>query len=264
MYLRNVFTGAQAGAPGYNPLDWNFNEPEPERRKELQAFLKYAGIKFRNLGLLNLSFVHRSVSNESQYRGNNERLEFLGDAVLGAVCATVLYERFGGESEGELAKIKSIVVSEDILSGLARELQIDALLILGKGEDLSGGRKKNAILADALEALFGALYLDSGFSAAFSFVERCISPEISRVVEKDYHADHKSLLQELCQRYFKMYPQYRLINRSGPEHERLFRMEVWIKDRVYGPGLGRSKKTAEQEAARVALERLKDEFGTLC
>jgi ribonuclease-3 len=210
---------------------------------------------------LNLSFIHRSVSNESGCRMNNERLEFLGDTVLGTVCATVLYERFGGKNEGELAKIKSVVVSEDILSALARELQIDNLLILGRGEELSGGRKKSAILADALEALFGALYLDSGFIAAFSFIERCIGPEIDRVIGKNYHADHKSLLQELCQRHFKLYPQYRLINRSGPEHERLFRMEVQIKDRVYGPGIGRSKKTAEQEAARLALERLKDEFG---
>jgi ribonuclease-3 len=251
-----------SGVAGYRPADWDFSEPEPERKKELRAFLKGAGIKFRDLGLLNLSFVHRSVSNESRRRDNNERLEFLGDTVLGVVCATVLYGRFREKNEGDLAKIKSVVVSEDILAGLARELRIDDLLILGRGEELSGGRKKNAILADALEALFGALYLDSGFSAAFSFVERCIGPEISRVVEKDYHADHKSLLQELCQRYFKVYPQYRLLNRLGPDHEKLFRMEVLVKDRVYGPGIGRSKKTAGQEAARMALERLKAEFDT--
>jgi ribonuclease-3 len=245
--------------PSGSFLDRNCGEPEPERKKELRAFLKSAGIKFKNLGLLNQSFVHRSVANESGRRTNNERLEFLGDAVLGAVCATVLYRRFGEKSEGELAKIKSVVVSEDILSALARELQIDELLILGKGEDHSGGRRKKAILADALEALFGALYLDSGFVVAFSFVERCIGPEISRVVEKDYHLDHKSLLQELCQRRFRDYPLYRLISRSGPEHERLFRMEVQAGGRVYGPGLGRSKKAAEQEAARLALEGLKAE-----
>jgi ribonuclease-3 len=240
-------------------LDWNLPEPTPERKKILRAFLKSAGIKFRSLGLLNLAFVHRSVSNEVNLRGNNERLEFLGDAVLGLVCATVLYGRFGEKSEGELAKVKSVVVSEGILAGIARELQIDTLLILGKGEELSGGRRKNAILADAMEALFGALYLDSGFSAVFSFVERCIGPEIDRVVEKDYHADYKSLLQEFCQRHFKLCPEYRLINRSGPEHERLFRMEVQVQGRVYGPGIGRSKKAAEQEAARMALERLKAE-----
>jgi ribonuclease-3 len=250
------------GAPGYSSSGWNFPELEPERKKELAAFLKSTGIRFRSMGLLNLSFMHRSVSNETGHRDNNERLEFLGDAVLGAVCATALYERFGEKHEGELAKIKSVVVSEDILAGIARELQIDNLLVLGKGEDLSGGRKKNAILADALEALIGALYLDSGFTAAFAFVERCIGPEISRVTEKNYHSDYKSLLQELSQRLFRAYPNYRLIDRSGPEHERLFRMEVQVNGRVYGPGMGRNKKTAEQEAARLALEQLKHEVDT--
>ncbi|MDR0642255.1 MAG: ribonuclease III [Treponema sp.] len=246
---------------GKSPAVTGFSKPDPERRKELAVFLKAAGLKFKNPELLDLSFTHRSVSNESPRRGNNERLEFLGDAILGAVCASVLYSGFGEKSEGELAKIKSVVVSEDILASIARELQIDNLLILGRGEELSGGRKKNAILADALEALIGALYLDSGFGAAFSFVQRCIRPEIDRVIGENYHEDCKSLLQELSQRYFKVYPQYRLINRSGPEHERLFRMEVQVGEGVFGPGIGRSKKAAEQEAARMALERLKGEFG---
>jgi ribonuclease-3 len=249
---------------GKHPAGGGFPKLNPERRKELAAFLKAVGLRFRSLELLNLSFIHRSISNESSRRDNNERLEFLGDAILGAVCAAVLYKGFGEKSEGELAKIKSVAVSEDILSSLARELQIDKLLILGKGEELSGGRGKNAILADAMEALIGALYLDSGFAAAFSFVERCIRPEIDQVIEKNYHEDCKSLLQELSQRRFKVYPQYRLVNRSGPDHERLFRMEVQIKDRVYGPGMGRSKKAAEREAARMALEQLKAEFDTSC
>ncbi|MDR2747313.1 MAG: ribonuclease III [Treponema sp.] len=245
---------------GKRPASAGFSSPDPERRKKLAVFLKAAGLKFRSLELLDLSFTHRSISNESSRQGNNERLEFLGDAILGAVCATVLYTDFAGKSEGDLAKIKSVVVSEDILSSLARELQIDNFLILGKGEELSGGREKNAILADALEALIGALYLDSGFGAVFSFVERCIRPEIDRVIKQNYHEDSKSLLQELSQRYFKVYPQYRLINRSGPDHERLFRMEVQVGEGLFGPGMGRSKKAAEQEAARIALEQLKGEF----
>jgi ribonuclease-3 len=237
-----------------------FSRLDPERKKMLAAFLKAAGLKFRSLELLDLSFTHRSISNENSQGGNNERLEFLGDAILGAVCAAVLYADFGEKSEGELAKIKSVAVSEDILASLARELQIDNLLILGKGEELSGGRKKNAILADALEALIGALYLDSGFAAAFAFVARCLRPEIDRVVKRNYHEDCKSLLQELSQRYFKVYPQYRLINRSGPDHERMFRMEVQVGEGVFGPGMGRSKKAAEQEAARMALEGLRGEL----
>jgi ribonuclease-3 len=231
---------------------------EPGRKKILAAFQRTAGIRFKSPELLNLSFVHRSMSNEANNKLNNERLEFLGDAVLGAVAAALLYERLMERPEGELAKIKSVVVSEDILSGVARELQIDTLLILGKGEDLSGGRTKNAILADAMEALIGALYLDSGYNAAFSFVSRFIGEEINRVLENRHHKDYKSLLQELCQRRFHSYPVYRLQKHSGPEHERLFWMEVMVDTVVYGPGMGRNKKAAEQEAAKIAFETLNE------
>jgi ribonuclease-3 len=228
----------------------------PERKKELAAFQKTAGVRFKSLELLNLSFIHRSVSNESSHRYNNERLEFLGDAILGAVAATLLYEQFAEKSEGELAKIKSVVVSEDILSGIARELQIDTLLILGRGEELSGGRTKKALLADAMEALIGALYLDSGYKAAFAFVSRRIGSEITRVLDNRYHQDYKSLLQELTQRLYRNYPVYRLLKRSGPDHARYFWMEVTVNGRLFGPGMGRSKKNAEQEAARMAYEAL--------
>jgi ribonuclease-3 len=232
---------------------------EPARKKQLTAFQKAAGFRFKNLGLLNFSFIHRSVSNETVGAGaklNNERLEFLGDSVLGAVCATLLYQKYVDKSEGDLAKIKSVVVSEDVLAAVARVLQIDTMMVLGKGEELSGGRTKKAILADALEALIGALYLDSGYQAAFAFVSRCISPEIDRVADAGYHRDYKSLLQELCQRSFHAYPEYRVVKRSGPEHERLFWMEVGVDNKSYGPGTGRNKKSAEQEAARIAYEAL--------
>jgi ribonuclease-3 len=188
--------------------------------------------------------------------GNNERLEFLGDAVLGAVSAALLYEFFAEKNEGDLAKIKSVIVSEEILAGIARDLQIDAQLLLGKGEELSGGRAKNAILADALEALIGALYLDSGYRAAYAFVSRLVGPEIGRVTEKNYHRDYKSLLQELSQRDYRNYPEYRLVKYSGPEHDRLYCMEVAVNGIAYGPGMGRNKKAAEQEAAKIAWEAL--------
>jgi ribonuclease-3 len=239
-----------AGGRGLPVLD-------SDRRKALREFQKTAGLKFKNLELLNISFIHRSVSNETGHRMNNERLEFLGDAILGAVTAALLYGNLGQKSEGELAKIKSVVVSEDILSGIARVLQIDTVLLLGRGEEMTGGRTKKGILADALEALIGALYLDSGYKAAFSFVSRCIDPEISRVLERNYHQDYKSLLQELSQRLFRAYPVYRIVKRSGPEHERLFWMEVSVNGCVYGPCMGRNKKSAEQEAARLAWEKLK-------
>jgi ribonuclease-3 len=229
---------------------------DPGRKKKLAAFQKTAGFRFRSLELLNLSFMHRSVSNETGSKINNERLEFLGDSILGAVTASLLYKKYPDKPEGELAKIKSVVVSEEVLSGVARVLQIDNMLLLGRGEDLSGGRTKKAILADALEALIGALYLDSGYKAVFAFVSRFISPEIDQVVDNNSHRDYKSLLQELCQRYYRSYPLYRLIKRSGPEHQRFFWMEVTIENKVYGPGMGTNKKSAEQEAARLAFEEL--------
>ena len=231
------------------------------RKKVLAAFLKTINIRFKSSELLNLSFIHRSVSNESNSRINNERLEFLGDAILGAVSANLLYQNLADRPEGDLAKIKSVVVSEDILSGVARELQIDTLLVLGRGEELSGGRTKKAILADALEALIGAIYLDSGYKNAFDFVKSFISVEIDRVLENRYLQDYKSLLQEYCQRAYKNYPIYRLVKRSGPEHSRIFWVEVEVNGVVYGPSTGRNKKGAERDAARLAWDALNHQKG---
>ncbi|MDR1144015.1 MAG: ribonuclease III, partial [Spirochaetaceae bacterium] len=220
--------------------------PGAERKKELRSFCRSAGIRFKSLELLNLSLTHRSVTNESKalsragpVRANNERLEFLGDAVLGAVAVSLLYQRFPEKNEGELAKIKSVVVSEEILSGMALELGLDTALLLGKGEEQTGGRTKKAILADALEALIGALYLDSGFRAARDFAAPRINPEIDRVLDKKAAQDNKSRLQELSQRLYKAYPVYRLVKRTGPEHERLFWVEVTVNGTSYGPCTGR-------------------------
>jgi len=232
---------------------------ESERKKVLTAFLKTVNIKFKSFELLNLSFMHRSVSNESNHKINNERLEFLGDAVLGAVAADLLYGKLWDKSEGELAKIKSVVVSEDVLSAVALELHLDRLLILGRGEELSGGRTKKAILADALEALIGAIYIDSGYKNAFDFVSHFIGAEIERVLENRHFLDYKSLLQEFCQRNYKNYPSYRLVKRSGPEHARVFWMDVTVNDEVFGPAAGSNKKNAEREAAKLAYEALSEQ-----
>jgi ribonuclease-3 len=234
---------------------------DPERKKALQAFSKTAGLKFKNPDLLNLAFIHRSSCNESGRKDNNERLEFLGDSVLGAVTASLLYEKLPEKSEGELAKIKSVVVSEEILSGIALENGIDRLLVLGKGEEQTGGRTKKAILADTLEALIGAVYLDSGFKVAWNFVSRRINPEIVKVLENRSAQDYKSLLQEYCQRVYKSYPLYNLVKRSGPEHDRLFFIQVTVNGESYGPCTGHSKKAAEQEAARLAWEKHAPSFG---
>ena len=226
------------------------------RKNELRLFCKSSEIRFKSLELLNLSLTHRSVQNERLEGSNNERLEFLGDSVLGLVSASLLYRRFPQKAEGELAKIKSVVVSEEILSGLALELALDTVLVLGKGEEQTGGRTKKTILADAMEALIGALYLDSGFKAAENFIVPKINREIDRVLAKKGREDYKSELQELSQKLYKSYPVYTLVNKTGPEHERHFWIEVSVNGISYGPCVGRNKKTAEQEAARLAWEAL--------
>jgi ribonuclease-3 len=234
----------------------------PERKKTLQTYTKSIGVRFKSLDLLHLSLTHRSASNESGSGlrradsgfSNNERLEFLGDAVLGAIAASLLYRTLTDKNEGDLAKIKAVVVSEEVLSGLALELRLDQVLVLGKGEEQTGGRTKKAILADALEALIGALYLDLGFSAAWNFVAPLMKGEIEKVLDMRFTQDYKSLLQELTQKNYKDYPVYRLIKRTGPEHERLFWIEVTVNGKSYGPCTGHSKKAAEQEAAKLAYE----------
>jgi ribonuclease-3 len=223
----------------------------------LAAFQKKAGIRFRSQELLNLSFTHRSCGNEDPAKSlNNERLEFLGDAVLGLVAASCLYEALGEKAEGELARIKSYVVSEEVLSELALELKIDECILLGKGEEQSGGRAKKAILADATEALFGAYYLDSGFDAAFRFVRGLIEPEIAKVLQNRHHKDYKTMLQEYAQKYHRSYPLYRLVKKAGPDHDRTFWVSCEVAGAEYGPLSGKNKKEAEQSAAQAAYDAI--------
>lgn len=232
-------------------------QSDGERRRVLQNFQKKAGIRFRDIGLLDLAFHHRSFSNETtKERINNERLEFLGDAVLGMAVAARLYECMVDRPEGDLAKTKSVVVSEDILSEIALQIGIDECLVLGKGEELSGGRKKKAILADATEAVIGALYLDSGFRAAERFVLDIINPRIVLVLENRHHRDFKTLLQEHVQKNFKTVPKYVLIRKSGPDHDRTFWVSVEVNGVSYGPEQGKNKKEAEQAAASIAAHSL--------
>ena len=232
----------------------------PERKKELQLFEKHAKIRFRRPELLNLAFSHRSFANEtSEEIGNNEKLEFLGDSVLGLVVAEYLFLQFPDRQEGDLAKIKSFVVSEDSLAGIARALKVDNFILIGKGEENSGGRSKKALLADCMEGIFGAYFLDQGFKASQKFILRLLVPEIDKVVEDRHQKDYKTLLQEYVQKTFRTYPRYSLQKRTGPDHDKTFWMEVRIGDKTYGPGKGKNKKAAEQSAAGIAYEALTGE-----
>ena len=231
---------------------------EKQRKQELLAFQKKAGCKFKNIYLLDTAFHHRSFFNEhSDSPVNNERLEFLGDSVLGMIVAAELYLTHPDKSEGDLAKIKAAVVSEDSLFPIALNLTIDRYLMLGHGEEMSGGRKKKALLADALEALIGALYLDSGFKTVQQFVLRIIKPQLQLVEEnKHQYRDYKSLLQEYAQKKYRIIPKYVLVETHGPDHDRVFQVKVVIKETEYAPALGKSKKEAEQAAAEIAWKVL--------
>jgi ribonuclease-3 len=228
-----------------------------ERKKELQLFQKHAQVRFKSLELLNLAFSHRSFANEQGGAvDNNEKLEFFGDSVLGLVVSEYLLLALSDRSEGEMAKIKSFVVSEDSLSEIARRLRLDNFVLIGKGEEYSGGRSKKTLLADGLEAIIGAYYLDSGFKEARRFVRSLLIPEIDKVLEDRHRKDYKTLLQEYVQKRFKSYPRYRVVQRKGPDHNRTFWIEVSVGKKTYGPGAGKNKKEAEQEAAQLAYQAL--------
>ena len=173
---------------------------------------------------------------------------------MGLVTASCLYELLGERSEGDLARVKSYVVSEEVLSELAKVLRLDEYILLGKGEEQSGGRAKRAILADAMEALIGAFFLDSGYEPAFRFVRHLIEPEIGKVLQNRHHKDYKTLLQEYAQKYFKSYPLYRLVKRDGPDHDRTFWVSCEVAGTEYGSSTGKNKKEAEQNAAKAVYD----------
>ena len=226
-----------------------------ERRQVLSVFEKHAGIRFRNLRFLNLAFCHRSYANELGGRvANNEKIEFLGDSVLGLVVCEYLYAALPSKSEGDLARVKSFVVSESSLETIAKGLKVDNFILIGRGEEYSGGRTKRAIIADCMEAIIGAYYLDSGFKAARRLILRLVVPEIVKVLEDRHEKDYKTLLQEHVQKRHKSYPKYHLVRKSGPDHDRTFWVEVRVNGDKYGPAKGKNKKEAEQKAASIAFQ----------
>lgn len=230
------------------------NKISPTRKKELEKFCRNLSIKFNNLNMLDLAFHHRSYSNEGHQNRleNNERLEFLGDSVLGLATADYLYNLLSENPEGDLAKIKSNVVSEMSLGPIGLRMGIDKLLILGNGEEKTGGRHKRAIIADAVEAVIGAYYLDSGYKKAEAFVLSFIVPEIEKVLENKGNKDYKTMLQEYQQKKYKTCPSYKLVKEEGPDHDRTFWVSVSLNGTVFGPEKGKSKKEAEQNVAKKA------------
>ena len=222
---------------------------------DLKEFQTRIGYEFNNINLLRQALTHSSYANEKHMKklSDNERLEFLGDAVLEVVSSEFLYQNYTDVPEGELTKLRASIVCEPTLALCTKEMDLGRYIYLGKGEDHTGGRKRKSILSDALEAVIGAIYLDGGFANAKEFVLKYIMTDIEH---KQLFYDSKTILQELVQGERRQLS-YRLIGESGPDHDKSFSVEVCVDDEVISTGTGHTKKAAEQEAAYKALLILK-------
>ncbi len=223
---------------------------------DLDSLQDILGIRFNDVAMATQALTHSSYINENPGLESNERLEFLGDAVLGLVVAQTLYERFPDLEEGDLTKLRAALVRRDALSRLAQAIHLGEYLLLGKGEEASGGREKPLNLASVLEAVIGAIYLDQGEDAARRVVLRLIEDELTQVLTRRGETDYKTRLQEVMQSRRHITPTYRLLETTGPDHCRVFTVEVLAGVTVLGAGSGRNKKTAEREAARAALAQI--------
>jgi ribonuclease-3 len=228
---------------------------------ELSAAEAGLGLTFRDKTLLQRALTHRSYINENADfpLEDNERLEFLGDAVLDFVTAEYLYHRFPEMSEGQLTSLRAALVRTETLASFASEIGLGQHVFLGRGEEENGGRTRLAILCDCYEALVGALYLDRGLEATKSFVVRVIRLAVPRILEGEADKDAKSLLQELSQKYRRITPTYRTISEQGPDHAKEFTVAAMVGRETYGLGVGHSKQVAAQAAAKAALMRLEQE-----
>ena len=218
------------------------------------------GIRFRDGELREIALTHRSYAFEHDLDATNERLEFLGDSVLGLVVTDMAFAAFPTMPEGELAKLRAAIVNAQALAEVARSLDLGSLVRLGKGEEQSGGRDKASILADALEAVFGAVYLDAGLDESRGLIERLFRPLMEAYARGEGERDHKTILQELASRELRTMPEYRLEER-GPDHEKEFTATVFLNGEPLGMGVGKSKKEAEQRAAREAFDHVTERVG---
>lgn len=234
--------------------------------KETRKFLeleKKIGYAFENLDLLVNALTHSSYANEHHiaYRGNNERLEFLGDAVLEVTSSEFLFRTYPNLPEGELTKKRASLVCEPTLALCAREISLENYLLLGKGEEATGGRRRDSVVSDAMEALIGAIYLDGGFANAKEFIHKYILNDIEN---KQLFYDSKTTLQEIVQGRYEEDVHYVLVKEEGPDHNKFFYVEALLGKRVLGQGCGHTKKAAEQQAAYCAIKKLKNEKGDVC
>jgi ribonuclease-3 len=238
--------------------------PVSKQERKIEAtmarFQEHLGFTFTHKELLRQALTHRSATSGDTSGENasesNERLEFLGDSVLGLVVNEHLFHEYPRHREGLLTQMKSLLVSRAILSVKAREMKVGDYLFLSSGEEESGGRDRSSILADSFEAVIGAIYLDKGMEAARSFIKDKLMADSKQILEDRNHINYKSMLQEHIQSEKKIHPQYRVTSEDGPDHEKVFTVDVMVGKKVLGRGKGKNKKQAQQEAARVALRSL--------
>ena len=233
------------------------------REKKLEALQQRIGYRFKDASLLQQAMSHSSYANEhrQEHLKDNERLEFLGDAVLEVTSSEFLFLEYPQMPEGDMTKLRASIVCEPTLALCAREIHLPEYLLLGKGEEMTGGRNRNSIVSDAMEALIGAIYLDGGFASAKEFVRKFVLTDIEH---KKLFYDSKTILQEIVQRDYKEEEiVYQLTGEEGPDHAKRFIVEVRIGDRTEGRGVGSTKKAAEQEAAYRAIIALKGKNGCI-
>jgi ribonuclease III len=225
---------------------------------DIKKFESKIGLKFKDKELLKRSLTHRSFLNENKDEElkNNERLEFLGDAVLELVISEYLFNTYPERAEGDLTSFRAAVVKTDSLAKISKQLGIGEFLLMSKGEEMTGGREKDYLLANTFEAIIGALYLDQGYEPVKEFLIKHLVPQISTIVKYRLDIDSKTKLQETTQTKFKTTPVYKVIKEKGPDHDKVFTVAVMIKGKIYGEGEGITKQKAEDAAAGQALRKL--------
>jgi ribonuclease-3 len=240
----------------FNEMNRSNGEMDGERLEILSTLQEEISYQFHDLELLNLALTHRSYANERSggRSRDNERLEFLGDSVLNVIISHLIMNRFPHCNEGEMTRLRASLVNEKSLARISKSLGINQCLLLGKGESRRGGREKSSLISDAYEALIGAVYLDGGFEKAFGVVEKQFVPLLDRGLIDD--GDFKTKVQQICQSRFGRAPRYRLSELKGPQHDKTFGAEIFIEGQPYGYGIGKTKKEAQQNAAKDALERI--------
>jgi ribonuclease III len=224
--------------------------------KDYSKLEKVISVKLKNKGLMEKAFIHRSYLNEHREEvfESNERMEFLGDAVLELAATRHLYEVCPDESEGAMTSFRAALVRGKNLAEVGRKLELGQYLFLSNGEEQSGGREKNYILANTVEALIGAIYLDQGYEVAEKFISKFILEKLDEIIEKGLHVDSKSKFQEICQEVEGHTPNYAVIAAEGPDHDKKFTMGAYIKEKLIAKGFGSSKQNAEDDAAKKALK----------